>query len=73
MFLTWDANDMLTLLRTWQLGDISRVSTTGTSLQGDLVGVLGNITAKALIMPCKTDLWFSVRAPLLPRFLVNDF
>ncbi|THH02294.1 hypothetical protein EW026_g569 [Hermanssonia centrifuga] len=59
MFLTWDANDMLTLLRTWQLGDISRVSTTGTSLQGDLVGVLGNITAKALIMPCKTDLWFS--------------
>lgn len=28
---------------------------------GDLVGVLGRIKAKALIMPCKTDLYFPVR------------
>ncbi len=60
-FLDWDANDALTLLRTWQLGDISRVSTVGPSLQGNLVGVLESITAKALVMPCKTDLWFAVR------------
>ncbi|KAI0339903.1 homoserine acetyltransferase [Trametopsis cervina] len=58
-FLTsWDANDMLTLLRTWQLGDISRVKTVGSSLQGDLAGVLSNVAAKGLIMPCKTDLYF---------------
>ncbi|KAI0084891.1 alpha beta hydrolase fold protein [Irpex rosettiformis] len=54
----WDANDMLTLLKTWQLGDISRVKAVGPSLQGDLVGVLSSITAKGLIMPCKTDLYF---------------
>ena len=56
----WDANDMLTLLRTWQMGDISKVSSIGSSLQGDLVGVLKTITAKGLIMPCKTDLYFPV-------------
>ncbi len=58
---TWDANDMLTLLRTWQLGDISRVNAVGPSLQGNLVGVLGRITAKGLVMPSKTDLYFPVR------------
>ena len=57
----WDANDMLTLLKTWQLGDISRVKGVEQSLQGDLVGVLSSITAKGLIMPCKTDLYFPVR------------
>ncbi len=58
---TWDANDMLTLLRTWQLGDVSRVSAVGASLQGNLAGVLGSVTAKGLVMPCKTDLYFPVR------------
>lgn len=57
----WDANDMLTLLRTWQLGDVSRVKSVGQSLQGDLAGVLSSITAKGLIMPSKTDLYFPVR------------
>ena len=57
----WDANDMLTLLRTWQTGDISRVSTIGTSLHGDLAGALKTIQAKGLVMPCKTDLYFPVR------------
>lgn len=51
---------MLTLLRTWQLGDVSRVQAVGPSLQGDLAGVLSSITAKGLIMPCKTDLYFPV-------------
>ncbi len=51
---------MLTLLKTWQLGDISRVKAVGPSLQGDLTGVLSSITAKGLIMPCKTDLYFPV-------------
>ncbi|KIP08112.1 hypothetical protein PHLGIDRAFT_117538 [Phlebiopsis gigantea 11061_1 CR5-6] len=54
----WDANDMLTLLRTWQMGDVSKASVVGASLQGDLVGVLKTISAKGLIMPCKTDLYF---------------
>lgn len=52
---------MLTLLRTWQMGDISRVSTIGAALHGDLVGALKTIQAKGLVMPCKTDLYFPVR------------
>ncbi|KAI0783473.1 homoserine acetyltransferase [Abortiporus biennis] len=55
----WDANDLLTLLRTWQLGDVSRLDHASTSdLKGDLESVLGKIKAKGLIMPCKTDLYF---------------
>jgi len=51
----WDANDMLTLLNTWQKGDISKV--TGGS--GNLEETLKGIKAKGLIMPCKTDLYFT--------------
>ncbi|KAI0745539.1 homoserine O-acetyltransferase [Earliella scabrosa] len=49
----WDANDMLALLETWQRGDISLVGG-----QGNFADSLQAITAKALIMPCKTDLYF---------------
>ena len=51
-----DANDMLVLLNTWQRGDISLVRD-----GGDFTNALRSITAKALIMPCKTDLYFCVR------------
>jgi len=51
---TWDANDMITLLRTWQAGDISKIRD-----GGDLQKTLSSITAKGLIMPCKTDLYFT--------------
>ncbi|KZT29002.1 homoserine O-acetyltransferase [Neolentinus lepideus HHB14362 ss-1] len=50
----WDANDMVTLLHTWQSGDVSSVKD-----NGDLAKCLGSITAKGLIMPCKTDLYFA--------------
>ena len=76
-FFAWDANDLLTLLETWQLGDVSNIdlhSTLDSSLDaktlrngqsmsgggGNLANVLGGITAKGLIMPCKTDLYFPV-------------
>ncbi|KAI0769386.1 homoserine O-acetyltransferase [Trametes elegans] len=49
----WDANDMLVLLDTWQRGDVSSVHD-----GGDFVGCLGAVKAKALVMPCKTDLYF---------------
>ncbi|KAI0358746.1 homoserine O-acetyltransferase [Trametes cingulata] len=49
----WDANDMLSLLDTWQRGDVSSVRD-----GGDFVKCLGSIKAKALLMPCKTDLYF---------------
>jgi homoserine acetyltransferase len=52
---SWDANDLLTLLHTWQTGDISKVKH-----GGDLDACLRGIKAKGLIMPCKTDLYFPV-------------
>ncbi|KAF9485534.1 alpha beta hydrolase fold protein [Pholiota conissans] len=49
----WDANDLLTLVHTWQSGDISKIRH-----EGDLVACLSQIQAKGLIMPSKTDLYF---------------
>jgi len=51
--LAWDANDLVTLFHTWQTGDVSKIRD-----GGDLAKCLGSITAKGLIMPCKTDLYF---------------
>ena len=61
----WDANDMLTMLRTWQMGDVSKVKNVAPGLQGDLAGVLKTIKAKGLIMPSKTDLYFPVSCRML--------
>lgn len=46
---------MLVLLDTWQKGDISKYKH-----EGNLEAALKSITAKSLIMPCKTDLYFPV-------------
>ena len=51
----WDANDLITLLHTWQAGDISQIRD-----GGDLQTCLSKIKAKGLIMPSKTDLYFPV-------------
>ncbi|KZV75815.1 homoserine acetyltransferase [Peniophora sp. CONT] len=51
---SWDANDMLALLHTWQTGDVSRVRH-----DGDLKSCLKDIKAKMLVMPCETDLYFT--------------
>jgi len=50
---SWDANDLLTLMNTWQTGDVSLVRD-----GGDLDKCLSQIKAKGLIMPSKTDLYF---------------
>jgi len=52
--LTWDANDLLAMLWTWQQGDISANELYG----GDFERALGAITARAILMPCTTDLYF---------------
>ncbi|KAA1473922.1 homoserine acetyltransferase [Dentipellis sp. KUC8613] len=49
----WDANDMITLINTWDKGDVSLIRH-----GGDLEKCLSEIKAKGLIMPCKTDLYF---------------
>ncbi len=52
--LAWDANDLLAKLRTWQLGDISA----NARYEGDFEQALGAIQARAILVPCTTDLYF---------------
>ena len=51
-----DANDLLAMLWTWQHADISA----NELYSGDLGKALGAITADAMVMPCETDLYFTV-------------
>lgn len=53
-FLPKDANNLLTMLWTWQYGDISA----NDRFRGDLDKALGAIKAKAFVMPGQTDLYF---------------
>ena len=55
-FRRHDANDLLAMLWTWQHADISANELYG----GDLGRALGAIAADALVMPCETDLYFTV-------------
>jgi homoserine O-acetyltransferase len=64
----YDANDLLCMLSSWQRADISDNPLYG----GDLPKALAAIEARAIIMPCSTDLYFTVddnrlEAQLLPR------
>ena len=49
-----DANDFLAMLRTWQNADISL----NGKYNGDFASALGAITARAIVMPGRTDLYF---------------
>lgn len=53
-FLPKDANNLLTMLWTWQNGDISD----NELYRGDFRKALGAIKAKAYVMPGRTDLYF---------------
>ena len=66
--LDWDANDLLAKLRTWQLGDISA----NERYRGDFERALGAIRARAILVPCSTDLYFppqdnAIEAKLMPN------
>jgi homoserine O-acetyltransferase len=51
-----DANDLLAMLWTWQHADIGA----NAGLNGDFAGALRAIRARAMVMPCETDLYFRV-------------
>lgn len=51
--LNWDANDLLAKLWTWQHGDISANDLYG----GDIENALRAIRARAILIPCSTDLY----------------
>ena len=52
-----DANDLLAMLWTWQHADISA----NERYKGDFAAALSAIKARAMVMPCETDLYFRVR------------
>ena len=52
--MDWDANDLLAKLHAWQLGDISA----NARYEGDFERALGAIRARAILVPCTTDLYF---------------
>lgn len=54
VFGAFDANDLLAMLATWQAADVSA----HPAFDSDLDRALGAITARALVMPCATDLYF---------------
>ncbi|WP_158817508.1 alpha/beta fold hydrolase [Methylocapsa sp. S129] len=53
-FTKIDANNLLSMLATWQAADISL----NTVYQGDFAKALSSIKARAIVMPCETDLYF---------------
>ncbi|MGJ3249165.1 MAG: alpha/beta fold hydrolase [Elainellaceae cyanobacterium] len=52
--LTWDANDLLAMLWSWQHADISD----NPLYKGDFQAALQSIRARAIVMPAATDLYF---------------
>ncbi|MSR15704.1 MAG: alpha/beta fold hydrolase [Gammaproteobacteria bacterium] len=55
-FLKNDANNLLTMAETWLNGDISA----NPVFKGDFKRALRAIRARAIVMPCDTDLYFRV-------------
>lgn len=53
-FQAIDANDLLAMLATWQAADISA----DPRFDGNFARALAAITAKAVVMPCRSDLYF---------------
>jgi homoserine acetyltransferase len=49
-----DPENMLTMLHTWQTGDVSRQE----PYKGDFSAAMKGIKAKTLVLPSKTDLYF---------------
>ncbi len=53
-FQAHDANNLLAMLATWQAADISAAA----PFNGDFAAALNSISARAVVMPCQTDLYF---------------
>jgi homoserine O-acetyltransferase len=54
MYLSRDANNLVSMIRTWQHADVSA----NERYQGDFVAAMSAIEAEVLVMPGKTDLYF---------------
>ena len=52
--LKWDANDLLAKIWAWQHGDVSD----NPIYRGDFARALQSIEARAIVMPCSSDMYF---------------
>ena len=66
-FLQFDANDLLTMLHTWQRSDISD----NAMFSGDYRRACRAITADTVLLPGRTDLYFPVEDNRLQRRLMR--
>ena len=55
-FMRRDANDLLGMLWTWQHADICA----NNRFKGNFKAALASISARAIVMPCNSDLYFTV-------------
>jgi homoserine O-acetyltransferase len=53
-FSSWDANDLVCMMETWQSADVSN----HPKFNGNLKAALSSIKCPAMVMPCATDLYF---------------
>lgn len=65
-FARSDADDMLSMIRTWKSADVSR------NAEGDFGAALARIRAKVLLMPCSSDRYFTVQASEAEAALLGD-
>ena len=63
----WDANNLLSKLKTWQLNDISN----NTIYKGDYIKALKSIRAKTILMPCNQDLYFRKEDNVYEKKFIN--
>ena len=56
--LTWDANNLIALARTWQNNNVGKTS----GFNNDYKKALGSIKADVLYMPSQTDMYFHIDA-----------
>ena len=54
IYFARDANDLLSLIRTWQLCDLAA----NPVYAGDRAAAYGAITARSILLPCRTDFYF---------------
>ena len=72
--LTWDANDLLAKLWSWQKADIGANAT----YSGNFYRALAAIKARAILVPCTTDLYFppednKIEAQHMPNSSLRPF
>ena len=75
--LAWDANDLMTKLWTWEHADVgdlavNDVQPSVNEIEPRLGAALGRVTARAIVMPCDQDQYFTleenrIEAALTPR------